>query len=57
MLYQLSYFQKIGAPERTRTPSLQIRSLALCPVELQVLGAATGIRTPVFLLEGQTSFR
>ncbi len=37
-----------GAPERSRTPNLQIRSLTLCPIELQAhafYGGERGIRT------------
>src|SRR5438105_4098868 len=39
----LYLFEKIGAPERSRTPNPQIRSLVLYPVELRAhLPAAAG---------------
>ena len=34
-------FADLGAPEKSRTPNLQIRSLALYPIELRALNQKT----------------
>src|SRR5699024_5484882 len=42
---KLSYFPNYGAPERSRTPNLLIRSQALYPIELRAHGAEGRNRT------------
>jgi hypothetical protein len=39
-LFGKTAFWKAGAPEETRTPNPQIRSLVLYPIELRARGAA-----------------
>jgi hypothetical protein len=42
---KLSYFPSYGAPERSRTPNLLIRSQTLYPIELRAHGAENRNRT------------
>ena len=56
VLYQLSYLGNIGAPERTQTSNLLVRSQMLYSIELrkQLLVGVKGIEPNVLLSDGVT---